>query len=424
MVVKITDCMKIEMDIPVLYFIHCSFYWRPYEHAIWKLEGYLNKKVSWNPKKYLHSRIQVYWAEEGREEVIFQGSLMKIHIVDNGEIRRVIMDAVSASWKLDHEAKSRSFQDTAKTYGEIVQESVQKEGGEVIWNKETDLNMKVSTIRYEETTWQFVGRLGRMLGLYVIADIKTGKPNFWFGMRKGKKVKFIAEDENIIWMIPNGKEKGVYYQGSGRTYYQIGDQMDYMGRKVRILEVEGCYEKGEMIFSYVLTEQEVCQPDMESEYLPAGLGLWGRIIGVKGEDVKIALDIDQEKETGDYYYPWYPELGNVLYAMPEIGARALLIFLSANAKDGAVIHCMSLEEDNSKEYQDRTFNIRDENSIVLSKNQVMLEKTRGHRIALEDSSILFKTGKDIKIMAKEKVRLKAKRILMKTPEDLNFYQNI
>lgn len=424
MMAKITDYMKIEMDIPVLYFTNCRFCWKPYEHAIWKLEGYLNKKISWNPEKSFHSRIRVYWTETGSEEIIFQGSLMKIRIADEGETRRFFLEAVSASWELDREAKSRSFQDTAKTYGEIVRESVRKEGGEVIRNRETDPVMKAPVIRYEETTWQFAGRLGRMLGLYVIADVKTGKPNLWFGMRKGEKVEPVPEDESIIRIIPNGKERGTYYQGAGRTYYQIGDQMDYMGRKVKVLEVEGYYEKEEMIFSYVLADQEGCQPDMEREYLPAGLGLWGKITGVKGETVKLALDIDRGEETGDYYYPWYPETGNVLYAMPETGARALLAFWGANAQDGAVIHCMGLEGGEPKEYQDRAFDIRNENRMVLSRDRVMLEKAREHKLELEDTSISVKTGKDMKIMAEGKIRMKAKRILMKTPEEMNFYQNM
>ena len=37
-------------------------------------------------------------------------------------------------------------------------------------------------IQYEETTWEFVNRLG----VPIIPDIETGKPNLWFGMRNGK----------------------------------------------------------------------------------------------------------------------------------------------------------------------------------------------------------------------------------------------
>ena len=37
-----------------------------------------------------------------------------------------------------------------------------------------------------------------------------------------------------------------------------------------------------------------------------GLGLMGTVLEVRGEQMKVALDIDGRVSTGDYFYNWYP----------------------------------------------------------------------------------------------------------------------
>ena len=36
------------------------------------------------------------------------------------------------------------------------------------------------------------------------------------------------------------------------------------------------------------------------------------------------LKMDGEKESPLYWYPWRPDTGNIMYAMPEIGSTVLL----------------------------------------------------------------------------------------------------
>ncbi len=161
----------------------------------------------------------------------------------NNRGSQIYIKAMSASCLLDRKIESRSFQNTAKTYGEVVRENVQTDGGQVIRNQETDKKIGCPVIRCEETTWQFANCMARRLGNYIIPDVETGNPNLWFGMRNGKGVSTLPEAQCVIQMNAVGKDIGIRFKAEGRNFYKIGDRMEYLGQNVTIVEVEGRYQQ-------------------------------------------------------------------------------------------------------------------------------------------------------------------------------------
>lgn len=61
------------------------------------------------------------------------------------------------------------------------------------------------------------------------------------------------------------------------------------------------YKRGELLFTYLLKYQS---GDVSILYQNrfVGLGLRGKILKTEKESVKMALDIDGGKPTGEYYY--------------------------------------------------------------------------------------------------------------------------
>lgn len=422
MVIKLTDYLKIETDIPLQYVEKFNFSWKPDCHALLKLEGYLDRKLPWNAGLSYNCRIKICLEKERRTTIIYYGYIMGAEIREEGKTNHVFLEAMSASCLLDRKIGSRSFQDTTKTYGEAVREMVEADGGQLIRNRESDKEIKAPIIRYEETVWQFAKRMGERLGSCIIPDVVTGNPNLWFGMRNGKEVPALPDGQCHIQMRCIGKETGIRLMVEGRSFYKIGDRMEYLGQRVTIMEVEGIFEHGELTFKYILEGHGDYQRNPTKEDHPAGLGLWGTIKKVKGESVTLALDIDHGQNTGDYFYPWYPETGNALYAMPEPGARALLYFSCAGEQKGAVIHCMNKEAEGDRCYENRAFSIEDGNVIDLSNEAICFSRGGGHELLLDDNLISTSTSEGLTIKAKGKVRLKAKQIMINTPEELNLCQ--
>lgn len=422
MEIELMDNLKIETDIPILRVERFWFSWKPDCHAVLHLEGYIDRNIRWNPGKSYNSRIKICFADESKTNIIYHGYIVEAEINNIGKTSQIVLKAMSASCLLDRKIESQSFQNTAKTYGEVVRESVQADGGQVIRNQETDKKIECPVIRCEETTWQFANRMAKRLGNYIIPDVETGNPNLWFGMRNGKEVSALPEAQCVIQMNAIGSEIGIRCKAEGRNFYKIGDRMEYLGQKVTIAEVEGRYQQGELTFAYILEERTVRQPDICDDSQPAGQGFWGVIQEVKEESIKIALDIDHGRETGDYFYPWYPETGNALYAMPEIGARALLYFFGAGEREGAVIHCLNKKSEADLFYKDRFLNIADGNVVDLSRGTVCFSRGSDHTLSLEDNTISTITSKGLKIMAEGKIWLKARQITVKTPEELSICQ--
>lgn len=422
MEVKLTDQLTIETDIPIVHIDGFLFSWKPYCHAVLNLEGDVDRNVQWNPGQSYQSRIKICLADEGKVKIIYHGYIVEAEIKNAGKTSRIFLKAMTASCLLDRKIKSCSFQNTAKTYGEVVRESVQADGGQVIRNQESDKKIENPVIRCEETTWQFAKRMAKRLGNYIIPDVETGNPNLWFGMRNGKEVAALSEAQCAMHMNAIGNDTGIHFKAEGRNFYKIGDRMKYMGHKVTVVEVEGRFEYGELIFTYILTDKTVRRPSGREEHQSAGRGFWGVIKNVKGESIKLALDIDHGQETGDYFYPWYPETGNAFYAMPEIGARALLYFFCAGEQEGAVIHCMNKESDEERKFEARALHIEDGNTVHLSSETISFSRGGEHTLTLNDNAVSAGTSQKLKIKAEGKVRLKAKQIMIKTPEELNFYQ--
>lgn len=422
MEIKLSGGLKMETELPILHVLSFRFLWKPDCHALLRLEGYVDRNIGWNPEKSDHSPIRIWTEDGGKQQILYHGYLADMEMINTGGMSHISIQALSASCLLDTKKRSRSFQNTTETYGEVVREVFQAEGGQIIRNRQNDGEIESTIIRNKETAWQFAKRMGRRTGNYLIPDIETGRPNAWFGMRKGNEIPALSEEQCTLWISPADTGGKLRIRTEGRDFYKIGDRLTYLGQKMTIVEVEGIYERGEIIYSYVLEDRTDGIPSFRHEGHPAGQGFWGVIKEIEGERVRIALDIDGGKETGNCLYPWYPETGNAFYAMPEIGARALLYFGDEGEMDGVVIHCLTTNPEYEHRYTDRAFQTKDGNSVKLTEGNLDVFEAEGHTLSVSDSSILMKSSKNMKICAQGEIRLTAKQITVNTPRELNLCQ--
>ena len=420
MEITINERLRLETEIPVLKVEKFHFSWKLSEHASVDFEGYLDRNISWRYEQICEKPIQLCLTDNGKVQRIFCGYINQFKTEDIGQTTRFYLQIKSGSELLDREPSSRSFQDVCKTNAEIVREAVQGQSGQVIRQREIDTEIGFPVICNEETTWQFAKRMAGRLGSYVIPDIETGKPNLWFGMRKGKEVSPLSEECYTLEMNPVGKRTGVLFYVEGKDFYKIGDSMTYMEKKVTITGVEAQYEHGNLIFQYVLEDMAFRHVSPQYCGQPPGLGFWGTIQSVKEETVSIALDIDQKRSTGSYFYPWYPETGNILYAMPEKGARALLYFFGEDQQEGAVIHCLN-EKIKKRSYKDRGVKFKDGNFLSLTEESLTLSQGGDHTLSIDDDSVDVGTVKELKILANEGIRVKARALRISTPDELIIY---
>lgn len=420
MEIKIADGILIESDFPFLGIDNFELEWKLNEHAFLSMRGYLNDCEKYHLAEAYGSKIRLR-IEEG-DITLFYGYLVDVKVNHIGNTREVRLKAASGSFRIDRKLESESFQNPEETYAEIARKIAEGAGARVICTKGIDISIEKPVIRYQETAWQFNKRLASGLRTCIVPDIVTGERDFWFGMRKGERIPLLEGEEYTV-DICREREGGkiiAIYKIKSRQFYKIGDRTTLNGVEWKVCEVKALFQKGELTFQYLLKQEE----SVEAIYLDCftGLGLKGVIAEVRNERVRIALDIDEGRETGQYFYHWYPETGNSLYAMPEPGTRAVLYFGERDEREGFVMHSLPNAAQNFWYYKNRHLDTKEGNMLRLNENNIDISNGESKTICIGNGLILADSVGRLRISAEENVKMSAKRIIMRTPDEVNICQ--
>lgn len=420
MEIDITSNLKMESDIPFVAVEAFHFLWIPNQHSQLSLSGYIDSSYRFDITEMYNRKIKIWQNKNDENKTLFWGYLVKIEMESVGKTTKMHLVAKSGSHKLDQKAESQSFQNIDKTYAEVIRLAVERAGGKTIC--ESGINQKIEKplIQYEETVWEFCKRLASHLNTCIIPDIEISGECFWFGMRKGKHIPDFSANEYDIRIGKGDYGKEIGYYVKSRDFYKIGDKTLFCNQEMIICKVSARFENGELIFKYLLRHKEPFQTVYHNNIL--GLGLKGTVIDTREEQVKIALDIDGGNSTGDYFYDWYPETGNALYAIPERGTRILLYFGSHDEREGFAIHNFLDSSDFEKNYKDRYFNTMERHSMHLTEGDISFTNGVGNNVTIEDDHVSARSTETMNISAQGDVRISAKRITINTPDEINICQ--
>ena len=421
MELNINHELRIESKIPFQSVKDFSFEWKPNQLTTLEINGYIDQNITYGKESFYDSKIRI-WKEQDKE-TIFYGYITNISEEKTGSFIEVHIIAQSASCKLDQKTEKRSFQAVEKTYAQIARKAVEQGGGQIICTEGNNSPIGKPLIQYNETAWEFSKRLASRLTTCIVADIISGEPALWFGMRNGNTIPPLPEDEYTINIVRlphgDGSQTEIEYQAESREFYKLGDKTVFCGRRLIICCVSACFQHGELIFRYLLKNKDICKKIYQENLI--GLGLSGTVVDVRQEQIKVALDIDGGKSTGDYFYNWYPETGNALYAMPEIGARVEVCFGSWDEKDGFVECCM-LNKCNEENYKNRHLYTIVGNILQVYEGEVNIYEEWNNSLSVSPEYINIGSAQEIDILAIKNIILCANKIWIKTLDELNINQ--
>lgn len=418
--IKISDGIMMESCLPFLTVVSFEFEWKPNEHAVLIMNGYLNTKEKYHLSEAYGSKIRLR-LEEG-DVILFHGYIVDVRVDHVGNTREIRLRAASASFRIDRKLESESFQNPEETYAEIARKTAESAGARVICTEGIGIPIEKPVIRYQETAWQFSMRLASGLGTCIVPDIVTGERDFWFGMRKGVSIPSLESEEYTLDTCRDrdGGKVTTIYKVKSREFYKIGDRTTLNGVEWKVCGVKAVYQKGELTFRYFLKQEEI----VEAIYLDCftGLGLKGTIAEVKNEQVRIVLDIDEGCETGQYFYNWYPETGNSLYAMPEPGTRAVLCFGERDEREGFVMHSLPNSMKERWNRKSRHLDTKEGNMLHLDEESIAISKEGNRTVCLGNRFISANSAGKLRIVAEGSVKMSAKNIFMRTPDEVNICQ--
>lgn len=420
---RINQEHSLETDLPFQSLYSLSFHWEINHHAIMEIYGVLKSdsyNAVWN-RNYQGSEVKLCQGHlESGNPVLFGGLIQRVNLKKNHGIGEAYVTVISASANLDNysEKLCQVFQNPEQSYGEIAKQIVKKQFGNVICITGHEKIIK-PVICYKETVWEFLKRISSHHGSYLIPDIKTGKPNLWFGMRKGEQIQEeIHEPETEVEIT---KSYGQNKADARKTYiwessnnYSIGDWTQINGKRYVIYALNARLEFGILWFCYKLASHADIKTSQSYNESFAGLSLWGNVEEVRNEEIKLTFEIDQKK--GQYFYPWRPETGNSLYAVAEVGARAAVYFLSHDERNAVAVRCQGVSGEGQKP-EEKMMHIPQEGILALTSSQIEVKK-KSQIMNFQDSKAIGVRGSNIEINASGKIKIGAKKLLLSAATEI------
>lgn len=276
------------------------------------------------------------------KDILFCGILTQSHMDQDNNGYRLYLVVYSLSWLMDIERRTRTFQNPKKKLGDVLKQIVEpynkgKTKAELTAESPSGVIERM-LYQHDETDWEFLRRLAAEQGKLLFTDTRTDVLRVSIGCtvfkkQEGeKKVVFYRqqvstlEAERILKNTDN-KARTCYYVDTLYSPLDIrfaaGQTIMFDKREQTILSCEVVPDQSGMLRSYLrLRSKEGCRPEAKTELTGWSDAQWleGKVLEVKGTDVKVqfACDKEQKKEEA-IAIPYESTAANYLYCMPDVG---------------------------------------------------------------------------------------------------------
>ena len=406
----IIENLEIEVKLPIYMVEGFVIRIEPNRHASLDIFGVLTE----NPAENIFTDkkdIDVNVKYEGK--TVFRGFVEEFSVDSDADVHRFKLSAYSYSKELDKDKHTELFQDIDETYISITQDIMKKYPGTMATYDVNDKRIEKPLLCYEESAWNLAIRMAANLKTFIYPDMTSDKPSISMGLKEGRLVEpkdIISESREIK------KDKGSTQRSEYklRTYssYEIGDQVRVGDKVLLLYKKEAEFTKGELIFNFQGIEKaytkELIKPFYNEDII--GLSLMGKI--KKYKDKKIYISLDCDKKEAKYGFDWYPETGNALYAVPEVGEKAELYVSGVKPGEMYILRTFASKGKDAKQKMMESGKI----SFGLSCEGVSFKSE--DMVFVEDECLKLNGTGGISLSAAGKISIKARNIRMNSKDEI------
>ncbi|WP_326493196.1 hypothetical protein [Clostridium estertheticum] len=371
-----------------------------------------------------------YENSNNESKIIFNGIVQNIRTSNINGNYYLEIQALTSSFELDVKEKSRSFQDVNMTYDELIGIIIKDYPGysyvQCIGEGE---KIGKPLFQYKETDWSFLKRISSELKSELSCDIIETLNMFYFGMPS--KTSYKLEDTSNYkackdlkqYHESGGSEAGhdtdyFYYEIETREKYEVGANISFKNKDFYVNQYKARALSDEVIYKYRLCRKNGVWQTKVINSLIGGASIEGKVLEVKGEKIKLHLNIDksQNKDKASWF-PYAPPTGNVMYSMPIVGTSASLYFPSETSEEPIVTGCVRTNGSSCAKIADTTkryFGTEHGSEIEMVPNALNIKGG-----SKEPLSISFDDAVGVTIKSHKKLSLNAAdEITMKTPQSV------
>lgn len=388
---------------------------------------------------------------------IFHGIVVNVEIIAENNVRYLKIEALSKTYLMDINKKSRSFQKEDYTYGDVF--SVINEDYDFV-EASDDLikNSKIDKflVQYNETDWQFLKRLASHFNYTIIEESWYGDIKYSIGYSNSNETITLDEYNYKVkkdlkeYRIRAGKDSQgikddnfISYEVVTRAVLSLGNPVYFKGKEFYIYKCENEIVNSELVNRYILKDKKAMKNSKINNDKLIGLSLEGSILDTKKDVVKVSLDIDKgNNKCGERWFPYSTvyssEDGTGWYCMPENGDSIRLYFPNNVDKNSFVVSSINKESSNSEKRNDPSIKSigtkygkeivmkNDAIEIIGNGNLLMklmdnggIEVISNKKIVLDaKESISINGGKSIEISGESGIDLLQSNANIKIKEDI------
>ncbi|NEW09788.1 hypothetical protein GK047_28110 [Paenibacillus sp. SYP-B3998] len=295
--------------------------------------------------------IELYETDGQQENTLFKGLVTGIQTRNSGGTYTIEVEGLSGSFRLDAEEKSRSFQNGGLTYSALLKEIIKEYPSyNVVESVGAGIKVERATFQYKETDWELIKRLASELQSVIVCDILESSPRFYFGLPQGtshtipEDQPYTASKNLSAFHRAGGYAAGFhdtdffYYDIESALKYELGDEIGFRNKRLYVSSMKAAMEGGLLRYTYRLSRLEGIRQEPLPNSRLKGISLEGKVLEVKGEKVRLHLDIDSEQpKSKAHWFPFSPPTGNMMYCMPQVGTHASLYFPDATGDKAMVV---------------------------------------------------------------------------------------
>lgn len=374
-------------------------------HARAEVSGYIpfGRKEDYLEAGKKRTWVKVAAVSDEGETILFYGIMEQLRLEIKAGVCMVKMDLCSGTRLMDIRERTRSFQDKALTYSDVLDIC----GNEYKDMKRIMAEAKEKTIdrfimQYHETDWEFIKRLAAMNHTAVFADCETKGEKYYYGIPDRKAVKEELPGEYRMQYDMQAyrdkkdhsrsvcAEDTISYILESRDIHQIGDRKMIDGKELFIWKMESCLKGNELYHTCYMKLRSGFQTESYDNGRLTGVSLLGKVVGVKEEKVQIRINSDENKEKcGNKWYSYATNYSSAdgigWYCMPEKGDTVRIYFPTQREEDAYVVSAFHEEGALLRTHPECKFwRNKEGKEIRLSPGQILLTNNNGTYIELSD----------------------------------------
>ena len=353
--------------------------------------------------------------EKTNGQVVFRGKLETVSARRENGLFYLYLEAWSYTMDWDRVKKSRSFQNGALTYMEVVQRVLSGYGQSGVTDHATGgACIPEFLLQYEESDWVFLRRLASHFGTYLLADATDACGKVYFGIPEISygtvldRQDYTMEKDMLHYARVLEKE-GVLSQEAScwnvmvRFFLRMGETLTFNGFEAVVTAMRLHTEKGELVYSYVLARRAGIRREKEKNPGIFGMSIPATVMERSGNRIRVHFEIDPEYEASEKTkYFTYAIESSSFYCMPEEGSQVHIYFPDHDEQGAVAVHAIRSGEGASGSCstpENKRFSDPSGSAMDMTPASLQFAPDAGGAtvLHLEGGGFLSLTGMDIKL---------------------------